>query len=325
MSLKFLPISIFLLLLVISCSKTKNNSEANTVNTEASLNDATKENAEDDYFEKYDVKDDSYIKNKNIICWVDNLRIRKHPDEKSETLDMIKQGEIVYSLGKSTQKQFEVELRGIKISGNWEYIMTKQKVKGWVFSGGLSLFSNFKDYNIYGLKDTIFIESKKTQKILYNEKLKAIKDQYINFTSIESDENYLIIYTYYDYGDPEYVSIIVFDMKNNQKVCLIDSVNFYIGRAPSDDYFVFDSGTAANNRIITIFSKNKDMIVFNENPFTYDYSEWKTKGVLYYYHSLGSSVEGKPELKDNYIYAQKYIWKNEEITKTNIIEELYME
>lgn len=321
-----------LVLFVFSCGTEGSSSEESALKnsqqtskfSENNQNPNQIDNEIDADLEKYDIKDDSKYLNKNLLSWVDSLRMRKYPDLKSETLKVLKQGEELISLDRSTNEKLKIKLRGIDIEDCWEFVKTEDGVEGWVFGGALTTYQMSSGYKIYGCENELFIKDNQTGKIitLYQVFDNKEKKYYINDVSYEYVEDVMVIrIDRKNYYDP--VDLAIFDTSKNEfygVVQIYECVSI-LGLSPDGKYLAFDSGTGADYRDIIIFSFEKREIVFNETVLNSLQGKWKSEGLFVIYKNLGKEVEGKPILDGLKVYAEEFIWKDGVLKSTgNIIE-----
>jgi hypothetical protein len=71
---------------------------------------------------------------------VNNLSLRDRPSQTgSQVVELLKEGEEVSYLGKTSEHRDEIELRGTTYREPWYYVMTASGHEGWLFGGGMTI------------------------------------------------------------------------------------------------------------------------------------------------------------------------------------------
>jgi hypothetical protein len=73
-----------------------------------------------------------------FVVNVDNLRLRDKAGQDGQVLTTLKKGTRLSDLGKASEFNTEVVLRGIPYNEPWVYVETPDSLRGWVFAGGLN-------------------------------------------------------------------------------------------------------------------------------------------------------------------------------------------
>jgi hypothetical protein len=71
---------------------------------------------------------------------VNNLSLRDRPSQTgSQVVELLKEGEEVSYLGKTSEHRDEIELRGTTYREPWYFVMTASGHEGWLFGGGMTI------------------------------------------------------------------------------------------------------------------------------------------------------------------------------------------